>query len=98
MITAVVGWSTITGLALQRGFEPFDVISSRLWLAILGIEMYCRTPLTGQINDLSDQLKEQEQKGIQIKSVRQRWDRLHRLSVQPNSAVLVMGLCLIGLV
>ena len=30
MISAVVGWATITALGIQRGMGPFDLISSAL--------------------------------------------------------------------
>ena len=98
MMAATVGWATITSIGLLRGFGMIDLISSTLWLGILIIETYCRSPLTPRINALSDQLKEAEQRGIQKMSVRKDRDTLHRLSVQLNSAVLVMGLCLIGLI
>lgn len=98
MIAATVGWGTITAIGFLRGFGIIDLISSTLWLGILGIETYCRSPLTPQINALSDQLKEAEQRGVQKISIRKDRDMLHRLSVQLNSAVLLMGLCLIGLI
>jgi hypothetical protein len=98
MISAVAGWVTITCLALNKGFELWDLISSSLWLGILAVENYCRTPLTPQINGLSDQLKDNEQRGVHIVSVRERRDFLHRVTVYLNSAVLIMGLCLIGLI
>lgn len=98
MIAATIGWATITSLGLLKGFGPLDLMSSTLWLGILGIEGYCRSPLTPRINALSDRLKEAEQKGIKIVSVRKDRDTLHRLSVQLNSVVLILGLCLIGLI
>ena len=98
MISAVVGWATITALGVQRGFGPFDLVSSALWLGILAIENYCRTPLTPQINELSDTLKENKERGLNTPLIQKRRDSLHRLTVQLNSAVLVMGLCLMGLI
>ena len=98
MVAATVGWATITSIGLLKGFGPFDLISSTLWLGILAIENYCRSPLTPRINALSDQLKEADQRGIKILSVKKDRDDLHRLSVQLNSLVLIIGLCLIGLI
>ena len=69
-----------------------------LWLGILMIENYCRAPLTPQINALSDRLKENQARGLNTPLIQQRRDTLHKLTVQLNSAVLVMGLCLIGLI
>ncbi len=98
MISATVGWATITALGVQRGFGPFDLVSSGLWLGILAIENYCRTPLTPQINELSDRLTANIERGLNTPLLRKKRDSLHRLSVQLNSAVLVMGLCLMGLI
>ncbi|MGB0910474.1 MAG: DUF4149 domain-containing protein [Nitrospirales bacterium] len=98
MISATVGWGTITALGVQRGFDSFDLISSGMWLGILAIENYCRTPLTPQINELSDTLSANKERGLNTPLLREKRDSLHRLSVQLNSAVLVMGLCLIGLI
>ncbi|MDA0739341.1 MAG: DUF4149 domain-containing protein [Nitrospirae bacterium] len=98
MVAAIVGWATITSIGLLNGFGPIDLISSTLWLGILAIENYCRSPLTPKINALSDQLKETERLGIKIVSLRKDRDALHRLSVQLNSLVLIIGFCLIGLI
>lgn len=98
MVAATVGWATITSIGLLKGFGPVDLISSSLWLGILTIENYCRSPLTPKIHALSDRLNEAEQHGIKILSVRKDRDALHRLSVQLNSLVLIIGLCLIGLI
>ncbi len=98
MISATVGWVTITALGVQRGFDSFDVISSGMWLGILAIENYCRTPLMPQINELSDKLSANLKRGLNTPLLMKERDSLHRLSVQLNSAVLVMGLCLIGLI
>ena len=98
MVAATVGWATITSIGLLKGFGPVDLISSPLWLGILTIENYCRAPLTPRINVLSDRLKEAEQLGVKIVSLRKDRDSLHRLSVQLNSLVLIIGLCLIGLI
>ncbi|MEO8326608.1 MAG: hypothetical protein ABI618_12205, partial [Nitrospirota bacterium] len=64
---------------------------------VLAIEHYCRTPLIAQINELSDQLKAKQARGLTTPLLQQQRDGLHRLSVQLNSLVLFMGLCLIGL-
>ena len=98
MVAAAIGWATITVIGILKNFGPTDLISSTLWLSILAIENYCRSSLTPKINDLSDRLKETEQKGIKIVSIQKDRDALHRLSVQLNSVVLIMGLCLIGLI
>ena len=98
MIAATVGWATITSIGLLHGFGLIDLISSTLWLGILAIENYCRSPLTPKINALSDRLKEAEKLGVKILSVRKDRDALHRLSVQLNSLVLIIGLFLIGLI
>ena len=88
----------LTALAILRGFGPLDLVSSALWLGILAIENYCRAPLTPQINALSDKLKENQARGLNTPLIQKRRDMLHTLTVQLNSAVLVMGLCLIGLI
>ncbi len=96
MISAVVGWSTCLALGLLYGFESFLLIPATLWLGILAIEHYCRTPLIARINDLSDLLKAKQAKGISTPLLLKERDGLHRRSVQLNSLVLLMGLCLIG--
>ena len=98
MVAATIGWATTTAIGILKDFGPIDLISSTLWLSILAIENYCRASLTPRINDMSDRLKEAEQKNIKIVSTRKDRDALHSLSVQLNSVVLIMGLCLIGLI
>jgi len=98
MVAAAIGWATTTVIGILKDFGPIDLIFSTLWLSILAIENYCRASLTPRINDMSDQLKEAEQKGIKIVSTHKDRDALHSLSVQLNSVVLIMGLCLIGLI
>jgi len=98
MVAAAIGWAVITVIGILKDFGPTYLISSTLWLSILAIENYCRSSLTPRINDLSDRLKEAGQKGIRIVSSFKDRDTLHRLSVQLNSVVLIMGLCLIGLI
>ena len=98
MLAATIGWVTITCLGILGGFGLVDLLSSTLWLGILAIENYCRYPLTPRINALSDQLKEAEERGITMVNVRRDRDALHQLTVRLNSAVLIMGLCLIGLI
>ena len=97
IVTATIGWATITAMGILENFGLTDLISSTLWLSILAIENNCRVSLTPRINDLSDQLREAEQKGIKIVSTHKNRETLHHLSVQLNSVVLIMGLCLIGL-
>lgn len=97
MISAAVGWATSMALGLLNGFEPIVLVPVTLWLGVLLIEHYCRTPLISQINELSDQLKAKQARGLTTPLLQQQRDGLHRLSVQLNSVVLFMGLCLIGL-
>lgn len=97
MIAAAVGWTSITSLGLLNGFGPPVLLAATLWLGILAIENYCRSPLTPRINALSDQLKDATQPGVDIVPVRKERDALHRRSVQLNGVVLILGLCLIGL-
>ena len=97
MMSAAVGWTTSLALGLLSGGESFFLLPPTLWLGILAIELYCRTPLIARINVLSDQLKAKQAKGINTPLLQQQRDGLHRLSVQLNSVVLLMGLCLIGL-
>lgn len=97
MISAAVGWATSMALGLLKGFEPIVLVPVSLWLGVLLIEHYCRTPLISQINELSDQLKAKQARGLSTPLLQQQRDGLHRLSVQLNSVVLFMGLCLIGL-
>ena len=98
MMAAAVGWASVTGLGLLTGVDPRALIAATLWLGILAIENYCRSPLTPRINGLSDQLKEADPRGVDLVSVRKNRDALHRRSVQLNSVVLILGLCLIGLI
>ncbi len=97
MISATIGWTSSIALGLLNSYESLMLIPATLWLGILAIEFYCRTPLIGQINELSDELKVKETKGLNTPLLRERRDGLHRLSLQLNSIVLLMGLCLIGL-
>ncbi|WP_342349460.1 DUF4149 domain-containing protein [uncultured Nitrospira sp.] len=97
MISAAVGWTTSIALGLLNGFESIVLLPATIWLGVLAIEHYCRTPLIAQINELSDQLKVKQAKGLTTPLLQQQRDGLHRLSVQLNSLVLFMGLCLIGL-
>jgi len=97
MVSAAIGWTTSIALGLLNGFEPVVLIPATLWLGVLGIEHYCRTPLIAQINELSDQLKAKQARGLNTPLLQKQRDGLHRLSVQLNSVVLFMGLCLIGL-
>jgi hypothetical protein len=96
MVSAAVGWASSLALGLLYGYESFVLIPSTLWLGILAIEQYCRTPLIPRMNDLSDQLKAKQAKGLSTPLLQKERDGLHRRSVQLNSLVLLMGLCLIG--
>ena len=98
MIAATVGWASMTSIGLLKSFSPLELITATLWLGILAIESYCRSPLTPRINALSDQLKDAAQHGVNMVSVRKDRDALHRRSVQLNSMVLILGLCVIGLI
>lgn len=97
MISAAVGWATSMALGLLNGFEPIVLVPVSLWLGVLLNEHYCRTPLISQINELNDRLKAKQARGLSTPLLQQQRDGLHRLSVQLNSVVLFMGLCLIGL-
>ena len=97
MMSAVVGWASSVALGMLHNAESLMLIPATLWLGVLAIEYYCLNPLIGQINELSDQLKVKQAKGVNTPSLVQRRDGLHRLSVRLNSLVLFMGLCLIGL-
>ncbi len=97
IISATIGWTSSIALGLLNNYESLMLIPATLWLGILAIEFYCRTPLIGQINELSDELKMKEAKGLNTPLLRKKRDGLHRLSVQLNSIVLLMGLFLIGL-
>ena len=98
MMASTVGWVSITSLGLLNGFGSLDLVAATLWLGILGLEHYCRAGLTPRINALSDQLRDADRRGVNIVSVRKDRDTLHRRSVQLNSVVLILGLCLIGLI
>lgn len=96
MLSATVGWFTSIALGFFHGFAPMVLVPATLWLGILAIEQYCRTPLIAQINELSDQLKAKQLKGISTPLLQRQRDGLHRRSVQLNSIVLLMGLCVLG--
>ena len=96
MMSAAVGWTTSVALGFYQGFTGFVLTPATLWLGILAIEQYCRTPLIGQINELSDQLKIKQAKGLSTPLLQRQRDGLHRRSVQLNSVVLFLGLCLLG--
>jgi len=96
MLSAALGWATSLSLGFFQGFTAMVLMPATLWLGILAIEQYCRTPLIAQINALSDQLKAKQAKGITTPLLQRQRDGLHRRSVQLNSVVLLMGLCLLG--
>ncbi|MDR4495633.1 MAG: DUF4149 domain-containing protein [Nitrospirales bacterium] len=96
MLSAALGWASSVSLGFYHGFTPMVLIPAALWLGVLAIEQYCRTPLIAQINELSDQLKAKQAKGISTPLLQKERDVLHRRSVQLNSVVLLMGLCLLG--
>ena len=97
MISAAIGWASSIALGMLNNGESLMLIPATLWLGILAIEHYCRTPLITQINELSDELKVKQAKALNTPLLLKQRDDLHRLSVQLNSIVLLMGLCLIGL-
>lgn len=97
MISAAIGWASSIALGTLNNGESLMLIPATLWLGILAIEHYCRTPLITQINELSDELKVKQAKALNTPLLLKQRDDLHRLSVQLNSIVLLMGLCLIGL-
>ena len=94
---AALGLLSAGLLAAGSGLEPALIGALGLWAGVLGIELYCRAPLTPRINALSDRLTRGRERGAEDSAARQQWDRLHRRSVRLNTAVLLMGLCLIGL-
>ncbi len=95
---AALGLSSIVALAFHQGLDSATVSASALWSAVLAIEFYCRTPLTPRINALRDKIKQQEIIEPDKTALTRRWERLHKLSVQLNGIVLILGLVLIGLV
>ena len=97
MLSATIGWATSLSLGFYEGFTAMVLVPTTLWLGILAIEQYCRTPLIAQINELSDQLRAKQAKGISTPLLQRQRDGLHRRSVHLNSLVLLMGLCLLGL-
>lgn len=98
MATAAVGLLAVTTLAMIRGFSPLFVVAGGIWLVILAAESYCRSLLTPQSNDMRDRLKEQEERGTVDLRLQEAWNRLHQRSIYLNSAVLVGGLGLLGIV
>jgi hypothetical protein len=96
MISAALGWAACMALGFYQGFTAMVLFPATLWLGILTIEQYCRHPLIAQINELSDQLKEKHRKGLATPGLQKERDGLHRRSVQLNSLVLLLGLCVLG--
>jgi hypothetical protein len=95
---ATLGLGALAGLTLAGGgMGPAQAAAGGLWLGVLTIELYCRSPLTPQTNALRDEIKAQEGRGPGDMALHKRWNALHRRSVQLNSVVMVLGLCLIGL-
>lgn len=97
MGTAMVGVVSVSCLGIIRGLSPALLAAAGLWLVILAAEAYCRMPLTPQSNAMRDRLKEQEQRGAVDPDLQAAWNRLHQRSIYLNSAVLLTGLCLLGL-
>jgi hypothetical protein len=97
MITAAMGLSSVTILAVSREFTWMLGVAAGMWLAILAAESYCRAPLTPQSNLLRDRLKEQEQLGAVDPQLQAAWNRLHQRSVYLNSVVFIGGLGLLAL-
>lgn len=96
MMSAALGWVACMALGFYQGFTAMIFFPATLWLGILAIEQYCRNPLTAQINELSDQLKAKHRKGLTTPGLQMERDGLHRRSVQLNSLVLLLGLCVLG--
>ncbi len=96
--TAIVGYLATLALGMVSGFDSIHVVGMGLWMGVLLLDSYCRTPLTPQLNQLRDQLNTQEFQGYREEDVRKKWEELHRLSVAINTVVLLLGLGLVGLI
>lgn len=97
MGTAIVGFVSASCLGIIRGPSVPLLTAAGLWLLVLAAEAYCRSLLTPQSNAMRDRLKEQEQRGVVDPDLQAVWNRLHQRSIYLNSAVLLAGLCLLGL-
>lgn len=95
---AAVGIAVTSCLALLHEANGTYAAVWGLWVGVLTITLYCRLSLTPRINMLRDALKEQASGGHPNAALQASWDRLHRRSVQLNSVVLGIGMCLMGLV
>ena len=97
MMAAALGITSIAALWVVTGIDGNHLLPLGLWAAIFSVEWYCRTPLTPNLNALRDRLKAQESQGPVDRELTSKWEHLHHRSVQLNGAVLLFGLCLVGL-
>lgn len=97
MGAAIMALVSLSGLTIIRGMSPSLMVAGGIWLIILAVEAYCRSPLTHQSSAMRDRLKEQESRGAVDPALQTEWNRLHQRSVYLNSMVLLIGLCLIWL-
>jgi hypothetical protein len=63
MGTGVVGFLSVDSLLTIRGINPSLLVTGGIWIMVLAVEAYCRSPLTPQSNAMRDRLKEQESRG-----------------------------------
>ncbi|WP_455242220.1 DUF4149 domain-containing protein [Petrachloros mirabilis] len=94
---AIAGLISMSGLLAIHGFSVPLVLTGGIWLVILAVESYCRSPLTPRSNMMRDRLKEQERQGGVDPRLQDSWNRLHQRSVYLNSLVLLAGFCLVVL-
>jgi hypothetical protein len=97
MGASILGLVSIGSLAMIRGMSSSLMVAGGIWLIILSTEVYCRSFLTPQSNEMRDWLKEQESRGAADPALQNAWNRLHQRSVYLNSMVLLAGLYLIWL-
>jgi uncharacterized protein DUF4149 len=96
MGTGVVGFLSVDSLLTIRGINPSLLVAGGIWIMVLAVEAYCRSPLTPQSNAMRDRLKEQESRGAVDPALQAAWEQLHQRSVYLNSLVLLAGLCLLA--
>ena len=97
MASAAVALASLTGLASLQSGGVFIFFAMVLWIAVLASEWYSRSSVTPRSNAMRDRLKEQQLQGFEDPVLKDAWDRLHRRSVSLNSAVLIVGLILVGI-
>ena len=96
MLSGALGLSSVLGLKILRGVDLVTLVAMGSWMFVLASEGYCRSLLTPHSNEMRDRLKEQEAHGSVDQVLKKSWERLHRLSVSLNSAVLIVGLILLA--